>query len=275
MTTRNEVRARLVERGIRLKRGLGQSFLVDDAVLEAIAEAAVGGSDETVVEIGAGIGTLTARLAVRARRVVAIERDRALIPLLTEALASFNNVTIIEADALKTPFAPLGEGGRPRVAGNLPYSITSPLLLSLLEQRAGIGPTTVMIQREVALRLAAGPGSRDYGSLSVLFQLHAEVTPLFDVPPECFLPSPEVHSTVLALEWLLAPRVSVEDPIHLERVVRAAFSQRRKTLRNALTRHFGREIVLAAGEAAALDLDRRAETLALEELAALARHLPG
>lgn len=274
MTTRAAIRSELARAGLHPKKGLGQSFLVDDPALDAIAAAATSGGEATVVEIGGGLGTLTTRLADRAERVVALERDPELVPVLRRLLENRPNATVVEGDALQADFAAIGGQGAPAIAGNIPYNITTPILLRLLEQRAGLGRVTLMIQREVAERLSAEPGSRAYGSITVLFRLYADVSLLFDVGPECFLPSPKVTSAVISIQWLPAPRVAV-DPAHLERVVRAAFAQRRKTLRNSLSSVFPRELVLAAGLDAGVSLDRRAETLSLDELARLASSIPG
>jgi 16S rRNA (adenine1518-N6/adenine1519-N6)-dimethyltransferase len=278
VSTRSEILAIVRGEGLRMKRSFGQSFLLDDDVLSRIAARAARNTSGTIIEIGAGLGTLTEHLADRARRVLAIEKDRDLVPLVRERLARRSNVTIVEGDALDLRYADLagspGETVRPAIAGNLPYSITSPLLLHLLGQRAEIGPATVMVQREVAERLAAEPGGKEYGSLTVLFRLHAEVERLFDVGPECFHPAPKVHSSVVRIDWLEALRVSVGDRAHFERVVRAAFSKRRKTLRNALSSRFERADVDRAGRAAEIDLGRRAETLTLPEFSRLAASLP-
>jgi 16S rRNA (adenine1518-N6/adenine1519-N6)-dimethyltransferase len=274
VSTRADIRALLDQHGLRLKRALGQSFLVEDHALARIADAATSGGEETVVEIGTGLGTLTRQLAQRASKVVTIERDRTLVPVLRELFAPIANVTIVEADALDVSFAELGGPAKPAVAGNIPYSITTPILLALLAQRAAIGTVTLMMQREVAQRLVAKPDTREYGSLTVLFRQHADIVDLFDVSPGNFLPPPKVVSTVLQLRWLEAPRVAVDDPAHFERTVRAAFGQRRKTLRNALSALFVRSDVEAAGEASGIRLDRRAETLTVEELARLAAALP-
>lgn len=274
MNARTEVRELLKKHELRIKKSLGQCFLVDDRVLTQIAEAAVRDDPDAVVEIGPGLGTLTRALANVAPRVVSIERDRSLIPVLEELFADAPHVSIVSGDALELEYAPLTSPLKPALAGNLPYSITSPLLLALLAQRSTIGPATIMIQREVADRLLAEPDTREYGSLTVLFNLHANMEHLFDVPPSAFHPPPKVTSTVMRLEWLDAPRLDAGDPAHFERVVRAAFSQRRKTLRNALSTQFEREAIKAAADATGLVLDRRGETLNLSEFARLASALP-
>jgi 16S rRNA (adenine1518-N6/adenine1519-N6)-dimethyltransferase len=275
MGTRAEIKALLEQHGLHLKRSFGQSFLVEDRVLDGIARAATRDSEGTIVEIGTGLGTLTRALAKTAKRVVTIERDRTLIPVLETIFQATPNVRIVEGDALEARFSALVDPGqKPAIAGNLPYSITTPLLLSLLHQRSEIGPATIMIQREVADRLLAQPGGKEYGSLSVLFQMNADIEHVFDVAPGNFIPPPKVYSTVLRLVWLPSSRVAVGDPAHLERVVRAAFSQRRKTLRNALSSVFARGDVEGAASASGIALERRAETLSLEEFARLAAAMP-
>lgn len=272
---RAHVRDMLARHELRLKKSLGQSFLVDDNILNAIADTATRDDPEAVVEIGAGVGTLTRCLAERAKQVVTIERDRTLIPVLRdEVFKDSPHVRVIEGDALEQDFAALTAPIKPALAGNLPYSITTPLLLALLAQRANLESATIMIQREVADRLAADVDTREYGSLTLLFQLHADVEHVFDVSPSCFIPPPKVVSSVLRLEWLPCPRVQVDDPAHLELVVRAAFSQRRKTLRNSLSTKFAKPDIERAAEAASIKLERRAETLTLSEFSALASHLP-
>jgi 16S rRNA (adenine1518-N6/adenine1519-N6)-dimethyltransferase len=262
----------LREHGLSPKKRLGQCFLVDQRIVRAIAETAAAGA-ETVVEIGAGLGALTLALADLGVNVVAIERDRDLISVLEKLAASRPNIEIVEADATRVDIGSLSRTPRPHVAGNLPYSVTSPLLLALQSQRSTIGPATVMVQREVAERLLARPGGRDYGSLTVLFQLYTEIERVLSVPASAFHPVPAVESTVLRLDWRDEPAASVTDGAFFERVLRAAFGQRRKTLRNALSHVFPRPAVLAAAERADIDLDRRAETLSVADFARLANAL--
>jgi 16S rRNA (adenine1518-N6/adenine1519-N6)-dimethyltransferase len=270
--TPKDARALLREHGLSPKKRLGQCFLVDPRIVRSIAETAAHGA-QTVIEIGAGLGALTLALADLRVHVVAIERDRDLIPVLEKLAASHSNIEIVQADATRVALASLSRSPRPHVAGNLPYSVTSPLLLAMLEQRATLGPATVMVQREVADRLVAPPGGRDYGSLSVLFQLHAEIERVLSVPASAFHPVPSVDSTVLRLEWRSVLAAPVPDAAFFERVVRAAFSQRRKTLRNSLSSAFPKEAVRSAGSRAGIDLDRRAETLGIAEFARLATAL--
>lgn len=266
-----DVRALLEAHGLHARKALGQNFLRDAHVLARIAAAAAEHAPGWIVEIGAGLGSLTAALARTGQQIVAIEHDRRLVPILGELFARTPNVRIVEGDATTLRIASLvPEGLRPAVAGNLPYSISTPLLLALLRQRTELGPATVMLQREFADRVRADAGTRDYGSLSVLFSLHADVERIFDVKPGSFVPAPKVHSSVLRLEWLDALRVPVPDEAEFERMVRAAFSQRRKTLRNSLGTRYERAQVEAAAARAGIDLGRRAETLTVSELAKLA-----
>jgi 16S rRNA (adenine1518-N6/adenine1519-N6)-dimethyltransferase len=267
-----DARALLKEYGLSPKKRLGQCFLIDRRIVRAIAETAAAGAD-TVIEIGAGLGALTIALTDLSVRVVAIERDRDLIPILEKLRADRPNLEIVQADATQVALASLSQTPRPHIAGNLPYSVTSPLLLALLAQRETIGPATVMVQREVADRLAAPPGGRDYGSLSVLFQLYAELERVMLVPASAFHPVPAVDSAVLRLEWRTELAAPVADSAFFERVVRAAFSQRRKTLRNSLSTGFSKDAVRSAAAVAEIDLDRRAETLSIAEFARLAQAL--
>lgn len=258
--------------GLGVRRDLGQCFLVDPNIIRRIADAATSGGEATVVEIGPGLGALTKALLKRGVRVVAVEKDRGFVPLLREELGAQGDLHVIEGDARHVDFAEIA-GTRPAVVGNLPYSVTTDLLLALLRQRAAIGTTTVMIQKEVADRLLAGPNTKTYGSLTVLFGLHADISRVCDVGAGAFWPAPKVRSTVLSFEWLASPRVDVPDTTHFERVVRAAFGQRRKTLSNALSAVFDRDQVRAVD---VIDLKRRAETLSLSEFACLASALgPG
>ena len=242
LTDYNEIRALLTRHGFRFSKSLGQNFLTAAWVPERIAEEA--GLDEStgVVEIGPGIGCLTAELARRAGRVAAIELDKALLPVLKETLRDFDNVSVGPGDAARMDLRALaGEklpGLRPVVCANLPYNVTTPLLTALIE--AGCFETiTVMIQREVARRICAGPGSPDYGAFGLFVQWHCGTELLFDVPPSCFVPQPKVTSSVLRLTRRETPPLPVKDEALLMRVIRAAFNQRRKTLVNALSSGLG------------------------------------
>lgn len=269
-----DVRQLAEAHGLHPKKALGQSFLTDPNIIEKIAEAAALGEPDVVLEIGPGLGSLTAALAERVPSLVAIEKDRALIPVLETLFADQTHVRFAQGDA--TTLSILEHiAGTPKlnVAGNLPYSVTTPLLLRLLSEREHFRRATVMIQREVATRLGANPGNKDYGSLSVLFQMFFDIDLLFDVSPGCFWPKPEVTSTVLEFIPLSQPRHPVPSQGGLERVVRAAFAQRRKTLWNSMRTVFEGEPLKSAAAKAGIDLQRRAETLTGQEFARLASAL--
>jgi 16S rRNA (adenine1518-N6/adenine1519-N6)-dimethyltransferase len=283
VTSRREILALLERHGLHTNKALGQNFLVDDRVLADIARAALRDGPTALVEIGPGPGTLTALLAESGLPLVALEKDRGLVPVLSDLFRDRPNVRILEADALETDFTALHPGhARPAVIGNVPYYISSPLLIALIAQHARLGPTTLMLQREVVDRLVAAPGSKDYGSLSVMLQARAELERVRHVPPSAFVPRPKVDSTVLRIRWLPEPRVPLGDPEHFERVVRAAFGQRRKMLRNSLRTRFEDAALSAAEAASKVSLARRAETLNLDEFSRLAlalstagAHAPG
>jgi len=274
LTDYNEIRALLARHGFRFSKSLGQNFLTAAWAPERIAEEA--GLDEQtgVVEVGPGIGCLTAELAKRAGRVAAIELDRALLPVLKETLRDFDNVTVIPGDATKLDLRALAEeklpGLRPVVCANLPYNVTTPLLTALIE--AGCFETiTVMIQREVARRICASPGSADYGAFGLFVQWYCETELLFDVPPSCFVPQPKVTSSVIRLTRRPAPPLPVRDEKLLFRIIRAAFNQRRKTLVNALSSGLGLgkdELETVLGEVG-LDARVRGEALDIAAFAAI------
>lgn len=274
LTDYNEIRALLARHGFRFSKSLGQNFLTAAWVPERIADEA--GLDENtgVVEIGPGIGCLTAELAKRAGKVAAVELDKALLPVLKETLRGFDNVTVIPGDAAKMDLRALAEeklpGLRPVVCANLPYNVTTPLLTALIE--AGCFETvTVMIQREVARRICARPGSADYGAFGLFVQWHCETELLFDVPPGCFVPQPKVTSSVIRLTRRAEPPLPVKDEKLLFRVIRAAFNQRRKTLVNALSSGLGMEKDELEEMLSGLGLDPRVrgEVLDLAAFAAL------
>lgn len=276
----NELKPLLARHGFRFSKSMGQNFLIASWVPERIA--AECGVDQTcgVLEIGPGVGTLTRELAKRAGKVTAIELDRALLPVLGETLSDCPNAEVVPGDVMKLDLSGLVTeklgGLRPCVCANLPYNITTPVLTRLLESGLFFS-VTVMIQREVAQRICAAPGSKDYGAFSVFCQYHAGCERLFDVPPGCFLPAPKVTSTVVRLTPLAVLPVDVADEAAFFAVVRAAFAQRRKTLLNALSAVYGgrytkdtlREILAACG----LEENVRGERLGLREFAALAERL--
>ena len=272
-----EIKSLLARHGFHFSKSMGQNFLIQSWVPRDIAAASGAGPGVGVLEIGPGIGPLTDRLAGLADRVAAVELDRSLLPVLAETMAGHDNVEIVPGDILKLDVPALvGEklaGLTPIVCANLPYNITTPVLTALLEARC-FASITVMIQREVARRICAAPGTPDYGAFSVYCQVHAGTELLFDVPPDCFLPAPKVTSSVLRLTPRPLP-AEIEDEAFFFRVVRAAFAQRRKTLLNALGAAFGGQVSkeelagLLAG--CGLPPDVRGERLGIPVVAALAR----
>ena len=237
LTDINEIRALLARHGFRFSKSLGQNFLTAAWVPERIAEAAGLDEQSGVLEVGPGVGCLTEQLSLRAGKVLAVELDKALKPVLAETLAGRENVEVLFGDVLKQDLPALVReklpGLRPAVCANLPYNVTTPLLTAFLE--AGCFETvTVMIQREVARRICAEAGTADYGAFGLFVQWHCETEILFDVPPSCFVPQPKVTSSVIRLTRRGAPPLPVSDEALLFRVIRAAFNQRRKTLANAL-----------------------------------------
>jgi 16S rRNA (adenine1518-N6/adenine1519-N6)-dimethyltransferase len=274
LTKPTVLRAALARHGLVLSRRYGQNFLVSRAHLDKVIAAADLGPDDTVFEIGPGAGTLTVELAQRAGAVIAIELDRGILPLLYDTVAGCANVRIVEGDALKMDWdALLPETGIVRVAANIPYNITSPLLVALLEHRPAFASVTLMVQKEVAQRLVAAPGTSDYGALTVFTRFHAQVRLVAAVPRGVFFPPPKVDSAVVHLVPHAAAPVSVARAEHFFAVSRAAFAQRRKMLIGALTHglNLPRERVQAALSAAGIDGERRGETLDLPEFAAIAR----
>lgn len=273
------IRNIMKSQGFRFSKSMGQNFLIDPSVPLRIAEEA--GIDEKtgVLEIGPGIGCLTSAMAPWAGKVVCVELDTSLQPVLTETLGEFDNVEILFGDLLKTDLQALAaekfEGLRPVVCANLPYNITSPVITAILETGC-FETVTVMVQREVAKRMAAKPGTADYSAFSVLVQWYAETELLFDVPPHCFMPAPKVVSSVIRLQKRKAPPAQVEDEALFFRVVRAAFNQRRKTLVNALASGFGeltKEQITKAVTDCGFDERIRGEALSIPEFAAVAEAL--
>lgn len=273
----HEIKALLARHGFHFSKSLGQNFLIEDWVPRDIAEASGAGPGSGVLEIGPGIGPLTVELARRASRVAAVELDRDLLPILAETLSGFDNVTVIPGDVMKLDLPSLVaeqfSGLTPMVSANLPYNITTPVITLLLE--SGLFSTvTVMIQKEVAQRICAGPGSKDYGAFSVLCRYYAETQLLFEVPRECFLPAPKVTSAVVRLNPCPPPS-EVRDKELFFRVVRGAFGLRRKTLLNALAAAFplSKEILAGCIARAGLPSDIRGERLGIPEFALLAEEI--
>ncbi|HIR85470.1 MAG TPA: 16S rRNA (adenine(1518)-N(6)/adenine(1519)-N(6))-dimethyltransferase RsmA [Candidatus Galloscillospira excrementavium] len=274
-----DIRALLARHGFRFSKSMGQNFLIESWVPRDIAAASGADQDTGVLEIGPGIGPLTVQLARRAGRVVAVELDRTLLPVLDETLGSFGNVEVVPGDILKLDLPALLDDKlkdlTPIVCANLPYNITTPVLTALLEC-GRFRSITVMIQREVARRICARPGTADYGAFSLFCQYHARVELLFDVPPKCFLPAPKVTSSVVRLVPRPAPS-EVEDEGFFFRVVRASFAQRRKTLLNSLSSAFGdrlsKEALRDVLDTCGLPADVRGERLSIPEFARLASAL--
>ena len=267
----------------QLSRSLGQNFITDKHVIERIVEGAGVGEDDLVIEIGPGIGVLTAEAAEQGAHVVAVEIDSKLIPILDETLAEYDNVEVINQDILKTDLNAiiteqqrLGNfSGDVKIIGNLPYYITTPVLAALLESRA-FEAVTVMVQKEVAQRICAPAGKGDYGAFSVFCQYYAQPEMLFDVPPSCFIPQPKVTSSVLKLTMRQAPPCPIPDEKLFFRVVKASFAQRRKTLLNALSSGFGeytKPQLADAIEAAGFAPTVRGETLDIPGFAAVTEQL--
>lgn len=265
--------------GFRLNKGLGQNFLIDPAPLRAIVEGSRVTEEDLVIEIGPGIGVLTAEIAQAAGHVTAIEVDRNLEPILAETLADYDNIDIVYANVLDVELDELidekrkeyGITGRTRIVGNLPYYITTPIVMKLLEKRVGADSITIMTQKEVADRMTAGPGGKEYGSLSVVVQYRCRAEKIANVSRGSFYPNPKVDSAVVNIEMLDDRPVEVESEKDFFACVRAGFGQRRKTLLNALSAGLGmpkekiREILTVAG----IDPTRRAETLSIEEFAGI------
>lgn len=264
----------------RMQKKYGQNFLIDGNILTKILEAAQITEEDCVLEIGPGIGTMTQRLAEAAGRVIAVEIDRELIPILEETLSSYHNVTVLCGDILKVDLAALAEenGGRPlKVVANLPYYITTPIIMALFESRMPLVSITVMVQSEVADRMQTGPGSKDYGALSLAVQYYAKPEVVARVPASCFLPRPNVDSTVVRLTKYEKPLVNVTDESFLFAVIRASFNQRRKTLANGLANAgdlgVTRGQVETVLEEMGLSAMIRGETLTLERFAELSDRL--
>lgn len=257
---------------IRAKKSLGQNFLRDPHYLNKIADAAQVGAGDQVLEIGPGLGHLTRVLSQRALKVLAIEVDDRLIPQLRDEFGGVPNFELLHADALEYDYEALT--GRWKVVANLPYYISTPIIQKLIVRREKFISLTLMLQKEVAERIAAPPGGKDYGYLSVLVQYYAVPRMEFKVPPGAFTPSPRVDSIVITLILRDRPAVKVRDEAFFFRVIRAAFSQRRKTLRNSL-KQLGavKEKMDAVLSVTGIDLARRAETLTVEEFGKLADHL--
>ena len=263
------------------QKKFGQNFLIDTHVLEKIIQSANITKEDFVLEIGPGIGTMTQYLAEAAREVTAVEIDRNLIPILKDTLSGYDNVNVINEDILKVDICRLAQeknGGRPiKVVANLPYYITTPIIMGLFESHVPLDIITIMVQKEVADRMQVGPGTKDYGALSLAVQYYAQPYIVANVPPNCFMPRPKVGSAVIRLTRYAQPPVQVDDEKKMFRLVRASFNQRRKTLVNGLNNspevHATREAVLAALEQMGLSPTVRGEVLTLEQFAQLSNLL--
>ena len=265
------------------KKNFGQNFLIDSNILDNIAACAGVTKEDCVLEIGPGIGSLTQVLAENAGQVVAVEIDNTLIPILKQTLADYDNIEILNQDILKTDIDAIireKNDGRPiKVVANLPYYITTPIIMGLFESGVPIDNITVMVQKEVADRMQVGPGSKDYGALSLAVQYYAEPYIVANVPPNCFIPRPNVGSAVIRLTRHQTPPVEVKDRELMFKLIRASFNQRRKTLLNGLNNSpelsFGKEQIAAAIEQLGVSAAVRGEALTLEQFARLSDLLGG
>ena len=262
------------------QKKFGQNFLIDTHVLDKIISAAGITGDDCVLEIGPGIGTMTQYLAEHAGKVVAVEIDTNLLPILDETLKGYSNVTVINSDILKLDMNQLVDeynDGRPiKVVANLPYYITTPIIMGLFESNVPIDNITVMVQKEVADRMQVGPGSKDYGALSLAVQYYAKPYIVANVPPNCFIPRPNVGSAVIRLTRYKEPPVQVDEPGVMFRLIRASFNQRRKTLQNGLNNSpevpYTKEQIAAAIESLGVPASVRGEALTLEQFAGLSNY---
>ena len=262
------------------QKRLGQNFLIDAHVLEKIVSAAGITKDDCVLEIGPGIGTMTQYLAESAGQVIAVEIDTNLLPILADTLKDYSNVKVINQDILKVDINELVKeynNGRPiKVVANLPYYITTPIIMGLFESNVPIDNITVMVQKEVADRMQVGPGSKDYGALSLAVQYYASPYIVANVPPNCFIPRPNVGSAVIRLTRYQEPPVQVKDPKLMFKLIRASFNQRRKTLQNGLNNSpeisFSKEEITKAIESLGVSPSVRGEALSLEQFAQLANY---
>lgn len=256
----------------KFSKSLGQNFLIDDSVLNDIVSGAEVDENDLVIEIGPGVGSLTAQLLKKAKKVVAVELDNDLIPILEAELGQYENFSLIHKDALKVDFNEIiGDEQSVKLVANLPYYVTTPIIVNLLKNNYNFKSLTVMIQKEVAERINAEPNCKEYGSISLLVQYYCDTKIIRKVPPACFIPRPKVDSIVIRLDRLPERRVKVKDEKLMFEIIRHSFNMRRKTLWNA-TKQLGinKEVLEKAYEESGIDPKRRGETLTLEEFAALA-----
>ncbi len=262
--------------GFRFSKSLGQNFLIDGNIIDRIIEGSGIGEDDGIIEVGPGIGTLTQKLCESAGKVVAIELDNNLLPILEETLEGYNNVEVIHGDVLKVDLNQIIEerlkGKEIKVVANLPYYITTPIIMKLLEEKIHINKIVVMVQKEVALRMKAAPGNKDYGALSIAVQYYSKPEIIVDVPKNVFMPRPNVDSAVIMLDVYHEPVIKVKDEKLFFNVVKAAFGKRRKTLLNALTGgvELKKEEIEEVLKRSEIDPVRRGETLNIEEFARIA-----
>ena len=255
----------------KFSKSLGQNFLIDHSVLSDIVEGAEVDENDLVIEIGPGVGSLTAKLIDKAKKVVSIELDNDLIPILEEELGHYENFSLIHKDALKVDFNEIiGDEKSVKLVANLPYYVTTPIIVRLLKEGYNFKSLTIMIQKEVAERIDAEPNCKDYGALSLLVQYYCNTRIVRNVPPQCFIPRPKVDSIVIRLDRLSKPKVEVKDEKLMFDIIRNAFNMRRKTLWNG-TKFLGldKEKLEGAYEKAGIDPKRRGETLTLEEFGKL------
>ena len=263
------------------QKKFGQNFLIDTHVLDKIIASAEITKEDMVLEIGPGIGTMTQYLACAARKVVAVEIDNSLIPILKDTLKDYDNIRIINDDVMKLDLAALAKeenGGKPIKGGaNLPYYITTPIIMGLFENHVPVESITVMIQKEVAERMQVGPGTKEYGALSLAVQYYAKPYIVANVPPNCFMPRPKVSSAVIRLTKLKEPPVQVKDERLMFGIIRASFNQRRKTLVNGLSNsaelNLSKEEAIQAVESLGKGVSIRGEALSLEEFAKIANYI--
>ena len=263
------------------QKKFGQNFLIDSHVLNKIIASADITKDDFVLEIGPGIGTMTQYLAEAAGHVLAVEIDKTLIPILHETLSAYDNVEVINEDVLKLDICKIVEeknGGKPvKVVANLPYYITTPIIMGLLESHVPVESITVMVQKEVAMRMQAGPGTKDYGALSLAVQYYCEPYIAANVPPNCFMPRPKVGSTVIRLTRYSKPPVTTENEQLMFRLIRASFNQRRKTLANGLNNspeiHLPKEVIQESIVSLGVPENIRGEALSLEQFAELSNEI--
>ncbi|MBU3196930.1 16S rRNA (adenine(1518)-N(6)/adenine(1519)-N(6))-dimethyltransferase RsmA [Clostridium algidicarnis] len=259
----------------KFTKTLGQNFLVDDKVIEDLVNGAEITSQDFVIEIGPGVGTVTREILKKAKRVTAIEIDRDLIPILVEELREFDNFQLVHKDALKIDYNEIiGEETKVKLVANLPYYLTTPIIARLLNGKYDFQSLTVMIQKEVADRIHAKPSTKEYGSLSLLVQYYCDTSVIRTVSPTCFLPRPKVDSIIIRLDRLSKPRVEVTNEELFFKIIRSSFNMRRKTLPNGLkVLGFSKELIEEAFKSSNIDVMRRGETLSIEEFAMLANNI--